>query len=627
MLVDLKDLEENGINVGGETVKGALYCIAGDNLGSHSIGGFTENFSRSQYFCRYCEITRNEFQSDDPNICGPQRTPESYNSAVGQLQVEDRQDTKSIKMTDAEQSLLRTAISEVLPDLPEVTKDILEETLQSLGVETYCDFQFITEADLLSALRPVQARKVVAAWKLRYSGQTPETSNSPVGASLSTHGFFQCVSPRSSSSASSNSCPSPDIDWVDTFMIPWEKFPEDLMQSLERGKRPSPRMRREMVRIVVCEMMRKSSCVSKRNTTQVAKKMVAKYPNSLQDIIEGDVIGSGYHSLVKQLQNRIENVKRSTTPKMRKRKKCTEDSDTDEVPPERRAAIQDTYGCINWDLKFLPLGETPESQEEKKEKLKMMSQQTEVNPEEVKLIMKVTFYTQRKQINQGKDIKYLLEEWPFLFSELGMVVHFKELTGIGLKETFTRNVDMKGKRLLNYMKTVCVNKNKKFLQAVLKHKTTVGEVSGCSEDIKEMVLLLLSYFDEKEDVMFCYVEDTCLAGEVQMDQVPLTPTIVVCGQSCYSTRRFMLNVDRSIVQDKVTSFVSALCMMFGSYYCFNIHYPSDLASTLEFLQRCFFSINPEIGTKVEKTNTSRLHVNPRVLTLIQELSDHEWLDV
>ncbi|KAK0154580.1 hypothetical protein N1851_003176 [Merluccius polli] len=51
--------------------------------------------------------------------------------------------------------------------------------------------------------------------------------------------------------------------------------------------------------------------------------------------------------------------------------------------------------------------------------------------------------------------------------------------------------------------------------------------------------------------------------------------------------------------------------MFGSFYCFNIHYPSELASTLEFLQRCFFSINPEKGTKVEKTNTSRLTVNPR----------------
>jgi len=30
--------------------KTGLYCIAGDNLGSHCIGGFTENFSRSRFF-------------------------------------------------------------------------------------------------------------------------------------------------------------------------------------------------------------------------------------------------------------------------------------------------------------------------------------------------------------------------------------------------------------------------------------------------------------------------------------------------------------------------------------------------------------------------------------------------
>ncbi|KAK0151910.1 hypothetical protein N1851_006714 [Merluccius polli] len=91
--------------------------------------------------------------------------------------------------------------------------------------------------------------------------------------------------------------------------------------------------------------------------------------------------------------------------------------------------------------------------------------------------------------------------------------------------------------------------------------------------------------------------------------------------------RTMLSVDRNIVNDHIPSFISALCLMFGSFYCFNVHYPSELASTLEFLQRCFFSINPEKGTKVEKTNTSRLTVNPRVLTLIQDLSDHEWCDV
>lgn len=113
------------------------------------------------------------------------------------------------------------------------------------------------------------------------------------------------------------------------------------------------------------------------------------------DVTEGDVIGPGNHSLAKQLQNRIENVRQSTTSKMRKRKHHTDESDTDEVPPEQRAAIQDTG--INWDLKFLPLGETPESQQQKKEKLRIMYQQTESNPEEVNHLMKWTFYTQYKQ--------------------------------------------------------------------------------------------------------------------------------------------------------------------------------------------------------------------------------------
>ncbi|KAI3366965.1 hypothetical protein L3Q82_009609 [Scortum barcoo] len=56
-----------------------------------------------------------------------------------------------------------------------------------------------------------------------------------------------------------------------------------------------------------------------------------------------------------------------------------------------------------------------------------------------------------------------------------------------------------------------------------------------------MVLLLLSYFDEKEDMMFRYVEDTCLAGE---------------ERSCYSSRRYVLSVDRNIVHNNIPSFVS-----------------------------------------------------------------------
>ncbi len=44
LLSDLKDMEEFGIVLkNGEKVRGTVIAIVGDNLGSHSIGGFTEN--------------------------------------------------------------------------------------------------------------------------------------------------------------------------------------------------------------------------------------------------------------------------------------------------------------------------------------------------------------------------------------------------------------------------------------------------------------------------------------------------------------------------------------------------------------------------------------------------------
>lgn len=59
VVTDLKKIEQ-GEEIDGQYVKGALVFIIGDNLGSHCLGGFIVNFSVSQYFCRFCLITRNE---------------------------------------------------------------------------------------------------------------------------------------------------------------------------------------------------------------------------------------------------------------------------------------------------------------------------------------------------------------------------------------------------------------------------------------------------------------------------------------------------------------------------------------------------------------------------------------
>lgn len=81
LVSDLCELEERGISFNGKIYKGTVACIMGDNLGSHMIGGFTENFSTAQYFCRYCLATKSEFQSN-PLIVFTHRNPADHNETV-----------------------------------------------------------------------------------------------------------------------------------------------------------------------------------------------------------------------------------------------------------------------------------------------------------------------------------------------------------------------------------------------------------------------------------------------------------------------------------------------------------------------------------------------------------------
>ncbi|CAI5664614.1 unnamed protein product [Oreochromis niloticus] len=58
---------------------------------------------------------------------------------------------------------------------------------------------------------------------------------------------------------------------------------------------------------------------------------------------------------------------------------------------------------------------------------------------------------------------------------------------------------------------------------------------------------------------------TSLSEDVQMEKVPPTPFIIVCGSSCFAAETFVLSIDKKIVNDRITTFTSAICLMFGSY--------------------------------------------------------------
>ncbi|XP_039594613.1 uncharacterized protein LOC120516762 isoform X1 [Polypterus senegalus] len=80
------------------------------------------------------------------------------------------------------------------------------------------------------------------------------------------------------------------------------------------------------------------------------------------------------------------------------------------------------------------------------------------------------------------------------------------------------------------------------------------------------------------------ISDTCLASEVSVSALPASPCIIFCGDSLLTASCFMLSVDKNVVKENIPVFLEAFEMMFAAYYIFNIQYPSDVGSTLEFIQ-------------------------------------------
>ncbi|KAK1802421.1 hypothetical protein P4O66_022084 [Electrophorus voltai] len=64
-------------------------------------------------------------------------------------------------MPDLGKTWLQTTISEILPDLMKMMKDILEETYIPLGWRHMMIFSLLRKPISCLALRPIQARKVL----------------------------------------------------------------------------------------------------------------------------------------------------------------------------------------------------------------------------------------------------------------------------------------------------------------------------------------------------------------------------------------------------------------------------------------------------------------------------------
>ena len=130
LLRDIHSLETSGLYVDSlqADITGTLAYISADNLGAHTIGGFFENFSTVQYFCRFCCLTLHDFlQSENPSI----RTAKFRDKHVYEEQVKllkDNQENSRICGLKSEcvihSYLTNFHITSGLP--PDVSHDLLE---------------------------------------------------------------------------------------------------------------------------------------------------------------------------------------------------------------------------------------------------------------------------------------------------------------------------------------------------------------------------------------------------------------------------------------------------------------------------------------------------------------------
>jgi hypothetical protein len=83
---------------GQSPIVGTVFAITGDNLGSHCIGGYKENFSTSNFVCRYCLIDR-QTCVDCPHMISEARSEKHYNECVSKLESNDNAETFGIKFS------------------------------------------------------------------------------------------------------------------------------------------------------------------------------------------------------------------------------------------------------------------------------------------------------------------------------------------------------------------------------------------------------------------------------------------------------------------------------------------------------------------------------------------------
>lgn len=377
-------------------------------------------------------------------------------------------------------------LKSALPGVDDQTISSLVTRLDEIGVISLEDLQYVEEQQINIILKPIQLKKF-----LQFCHNTIPSSSV---VTIDPNSFITTLSDENSKDISSASSftelPIPMSSWANDFEIDWNLFPKEIQESHNKNTLPLKKHVNEMIRILITQLTNCKENFGRKDFRIIATKIVNKYPNLFLDKCGDKVIGDGCETLVKKLENCMDN---------RKRKNVSLETNFGSV--NKRKTTRDSYGCIYWQPSELPEGETKDTQMLHKEWLLSEFQKLEREENTVDYKMKITYSSQRYFINNLRtSIVSVKENWPFLFEEKHLLFHSNVLLEIDLKELFLAAVPEKGKKIFDFMHTKRVNKSiRNCLDCIIKAKIVVENLIP---EVIGAIPLVMAYFNEEQALLF-----------------------------------------------------------------------------------------------------------------------------
>ena len=300
-----------------------------------------------------------------------------------------------------------------------------------------------------------------------------------------------------------------DPTWFEQYEVTFSNLPAPLKKAFLEKKRPSPKDRRQMVRIIVDDIVKLCPNPKSPQLSAVARKLCLRYPVSFRDEFDSSPgLSHEIEGLTKQLRARVENVNRGNPLTSRRVLIPTQQAANGEEIPAAKRKAADSYGCVNWQPQ-LPEEETEAAQMNKKEAMQKLYaegkavyiQQTAT----VEELMDVTYPFQRKCINGPPvmPIYSVRDNWPFLFEPRYLFRHFEELVGIKITEVIPEALRTKVPRFMAYYRGIG-GKSKQPLQEIIRRLDDALRHCDDRQQCEAFGFFLLSqaYFGEKDSKIF-----------------------------------------------------------------------------------------------------------------------------